>query len=265
MMRSNLSRFAVLSVLLTAAACQETTAPEAVDDTLLADVALVAADAVIADVKLMTQPFGFGVAGAPERGSGNAAPGRPGGQRGIGRRFSGTREVSFFDAAGNEQDAYDPLTTATIHFTMEVSGEVSRGTWTASVERSRDMTITGLEGEETTRTFNGTGEETVSRSRHLDDGTEHTYDMEGTVTRTDVVVPVPGSDSPYPLSGTIHRTMTVTVVGGPNGDFTREVDVTITFDGDSTATAVVNGETFEIDLSARQGKNPVRGRRGRGG
>jgi hypothetical protein len=82
--------------------------------------------------------------------------------------------------------------------------------------------------------------------------------MVGSFTKTDVVVPVPGSESPWPLSGTIHRTMTVTVTGGVNGDFTRDVDVTITFDGDETANAVINGESFEIDLSARAGQDPIR-------
>jgi hypothetical protein len=40
--------------------------------------------------------------------------------------------------------------------------------------------------------------------------------------------------------------------------------MTITFDGDETAVAVVNGETVEIDLSAREGRRPFRGRFGGG-
>jgi hypothetical protein len=37
----------------------------------------------------------------------------------------------------------------------------------------------------------------------------------------------------------------------------------ITFDGSAFATAVVNGEAMEIDLSAREGRNPLH-RRPRG-
>jgi len=182
---------------------------------------------------------------------------------GIGGDLTGTRSVTFYDAAGNEQAAYDSLTTATIHFVLEIAGDVTRGGWTGSVDRTRDMTITGLEGVETTRTHNGFGSEDVERSRTLDDGTEATFDMEGTFNHDNVVIPVPGSETRYPLSGTITRVMKVTVVNGPNGDVTRDVTVVITFDGDNTATAVVNGETFEIDLDARPGGHPLR--RGFGG
>ena len=272
--RHALGALAALAVLT---GCQDDpTGPTALDDTLLPEVAAVAADAVVEDVNLMGQPFGFGpgapafVHGGPggpggpgggqpgDPGGHHGQPGQPGGHHGLGGDLSGTRSLTFFDAAGVEQDAYDPITTATIHAQIEVSGEVERPGWSASVERVRDMTITGLEGEETTRTFNGTGEEAINRVRHAGDAPETTFDMVGAFTKTDVVVPVPGSDSRWPLSGTVHRTMTVTITGHPvHGDVTRTVDVTITFDGDATATAVIDGESFEVDLSARRGGDPI--------
>lgn len=248
------------------AACDDSgTAPQ-LDDELLRNAAVVVADATIEDVNLISAGFGFGAAEAPEMGDRmGGGPGEPGGRHGIGGDFSGTREVTFYDASGAEQDAYDAETTASIHFVLEVAGEVVRDTWSASIERMRDMTVSGLEGAENTRTFNGSGSETVSRSRTLDDGSEATHDMDGTFSYSDVVVPVPGSDSRWPLSGTIHRTLNVSVVNGPNGDYSKTVDVTITFDGDETATAVIDGETVEIDLSTRQGRYPIhRGRFGRG-
>lgn len=258
MMRSTLIRTALATAVLAAlGGCADSTAPE-IDDALLADMALVAADATLEDLALMTATFGFGgPAAAP------GMPGMPGGGHGIGGPLSGTRSVTFYDAAGVEQDAYDAITTASIHYVMELAGSVERETWSASMERTRDETVTGLAGEETTRTFNGFGSESMSRSRHLDDGVERAYAMEGEFTKTDVVVPVPGSDPRWPLSGTIHRTMTVTVTNGSDGSGTRTVDVTITFDGDQTATGIINGETFEIDLAARRGQNPVRHFRGR--
>lgn len=251
-------------------ACDDATGPGDTEEPLvLADLAAVAADAVVEDVSLMGQPFAFGAGTAPWTagpggpGGGHPGPGEPGGHHGIGGDRSGTRVLTFFDAAGNEQDAYDPLTTASIHTVVEMAGQIERPRWSGTMERTRDLTITGLEGEETTRTFNGFGEEAMSRVRSVGDGTARTYEMTGSFTKTDVVVPVPGSGDRWPLSGTVHRVMSVTVTGGPNGDFTREMEVTITFDGDETANAVINGEPFEIDLSARPGGDCIRSGFGR--
>lgn len=255
-----------MTLLVATAACQDATGPAPVDDTLLPELAAVAADAVVEDVTLMGQPFGFGPAlmpGGPGGGHGGP-PGQPGGHHGIGRDLSGTRSVTFFDAAGETQEAYDPLTTASLHAVLEMAGEVERPGWSASVERTRDMTVTGLEGDEATRTFDGSGTEAMSRLRTTVEGEARSWDMVGSFTKTAVVVPVPGSESPWPLSGTVHRTMTVTATGTPGGDFTRTVTATITFDGDHTATAVIDGESFEIDLSARPGRDPIHSGFGRG-
>jgi hypothetical protein len=130
------------------------------------------------------------------------------------------------------------------------------------VYRTRSVTVSGLLGEETTRQWDGAGSEEISRSVHLDDGTARSRDMDGTFELSAVVVPAPGtSDTHWPVSGTVHRVVHVVVSNGPNGDFERTVDVTITFDGDSTATAVVDGETFEIDLTTRADGFPLRQRR----
>jgi hypothetical protein len=257
---------AAMALALFAGGCGDSTAPNSVDDQFLVDMAVVAADATLEDLGSWTQPFGFGLQGAHGM-PGASVPGRPGGHQGVGGPFSGTRSVTFFDADGNEQDGYDALTTASIHFVSEVSGEVSRDTWSASLDRTRDMTISGLAGEETERIWNGSGSEEVSRSRHLDDGGTRSYDLSGTFSYADVVVPAPGSDTRFPTSGTITRSMNVTIVNGPDGDGSKTVNVTITFDGDDTATLVINGEEMEIDLTTRQGRFPLkpRGRGHRGG
>ena len=98
-----------------------------------------------------------------------------------------TRTATFFDADGNEQEVRDPLTTASIHLTIEATHEFSRDSWTATGTRSRDLTITGLEGEETTRTVNGTGNGSVTRSQHTDADGTRTYDMTSTSDIEDVV------------------------------------------------------------------------------
>lgn len=233
------------TLTLALVACSDATEPDQFIDQLNFDVAMVAADGLLDDLSTITQlfPFGSGASLAPP--------------------LTRSRTVEFFDAAGNPQDAFDELTTASIHVVSEMSGEFSRETWTANIFRSRDMTITGLEGEETSRTANGTGTEEVERSRHLDDGGDRSYEMEGTSTIEDLVHGVPREDNPWPLSGTITREMTVEIVNGPNGDQTVERTAIVTFNGTQFVTMTVNGERFEVDLSARSGNHPFQGRRGR--
>ena len=258
----------VLAASAALAGCAENTGPDVLDQALTLNAAIVAADATLEDLTLARTPFAFGIQGAPELGMGPGGPGHmgePGGRRGIGGDLSGTRSVTFYDAAGLVQDAYDPLTTASIHFVMEIGGNVERTGWSGTVTRTRDMTVSGLEGEEATRTFHGSGSESVTRSRTLEDGSEASFDMAGTFNHSALVVPVPGSESRYPLSGTVTRTMSATVINGPEGDVTRNVNVVITFNGTSTATATVNGETYEIDLDTRPGGFPLKGRFGRNG
>ena len=223
--------------------------------------ALVAADATIEDVNLWGQSMTFGPLTGPGE-DGSHTHGVPGGQGGFAGVLSGTRSVTFFDADGAEQpDGYDALTTATMHILHEVQGEVERDDWSATIYRERDMWVSGLEGEETHRTWNGTGSEEVSRSRHLEDGSERSYESSGTMAYVDVVVPTPGSDTRWPVSGTITRSMTVTRAGA-DGQTTRSVEIVITFDGTAIATALVNGELVEFDLSTRSRGNPVRRRGG---
>lgn len=71
-----------------------------------------------------------------------------------------TRTITYYDSAGNPQDAYDTLTTASINFYVLVtngddqdSGEVRAVT----IRNERDLTVSGLFGLETTATWNGTG------------------------------------------------------------------------------------------------------------
>lgn len=263
MMNTNLkwSKTTALALVgMAFAACSDE--PVEPDEMLVLDMALIAADATIEDLTLWSQPLSFSAPTATSSANGpQMMPGEPGGRGGFSGTFSGTRSVTFFDENGDEQDGYDALTTASIVIEHEIEGEVSRDGWTASVYRERLKTVSGMVGEEVTRTWNGTGSEEVSRSMHLDDGTERSYESEGTVEYTDVVVPVPGSDPRWPLSGTIARAMTATRTG-PDGTTTRSVQVVITFNGTQLATVSVNGVEMEIDLAERVGRNPIRRRDG---
>ena len=228
----------LLTALALAACSDDVSSPDGASS-LDADMAIVAADAALEDVATMGDPDGLG-AGGP---------------------FDRSRTVTYLDADGNEQQAYDELTTESVHIVVDFEGEMAREFWEASIERHRDMMLTGLEGEETTRIWNGTGDQTATRSRHFDDGEVRTYDMSGQSTVEDVVLGVPREDNPWPLSGTITRAMTATITNGPNGDETRERTVVIIFNGTQFPEMTVNGEPFDFDLSTRAGDRPVHRRR----
>lgn len=172
------------------------------------------------------------------------------------------RQYAFYDASGAAQESYDAQQTASIRVKRAVNGEVARETDRGSVEGSvhhdRDLTVSGLQGDEQKRTWNGTGHSEISRTRVIDDGGTRSYQMEADVVVKDVVVPHPNNEEkdPWPLSGTItsHVTGSVTLLNGETRNFERTV--VITFNGTQFATATVNGTggsgTFEIDLANRR-------------
>ena len=123
------------------------------------------------------------------------------------------------------------------------------------------MTVSGLEGQETSRTWNGTGSGEASRSQHTDEHGDRSYDMSSTSVIEDVVRALPREENPWPLSGTITRTISVVIVNGPDGDVTREITAVLTFNGMQFVIMTVNGEDFEVDLAARESDRGVRRKR----
>jgi len=239
--RSAAVALAGLLALGTTGCDDSVTGPVALDEeALMADVAVVAADGMFQDLAHMESVAlwagtGFG-------------PQSVGIELEESRTF--TRTITFYDAAGNEQEAHDPLTTASIHVESELTRTSTHTFWTADIHRERDMYITGLEGEETQRTWNGTGSSEVERSRFPDGGVEREYEMTGTALIEDVVRGVPRAEYPYPLSGTITRTMHVVItMDGVSEE--RDIVAVITFDGSQYATLTVNGEEFQVDLAER--------------
>lgn len=235
------------------------------------DVAVVSADATIQNLDFMNAATGGGVAGLvfPALVDGPQfnclqADALGGCQRGFHDGFTVSREVTFYDSLGVEQAAFDKLLTASMHIVVDVSGERQRANWSGSIERHRDMWVTGLVGEETERTWNGTGENSVLRSRHVDTLPTRTYDMEGSSTLEDVVVPHPRTSESWPVSGTITREVHVQVL--VDGEVVREADrtVVVVFDGTQYAEMTVNGETFTIDLAERRLKRGRKHRQGQG-
>jgi len=238
-------RFCAAGALIGLVACS-TTENTTSDAILTADLAAVGAEAAAQDVEIMHGPggmLGFGL---------RADFGLFGCEGGSRHGLTVVRSCVFKDGAGNVQTGYDAQTTASIALHTEISGDFSRGSMSASIERTTDVTVTGLEGSETSRTWDGSGSGSSSRVRQSDDGEVRQYDIAHTGTITNVVIPVPRTEDGWPLSGSITRSMTVTFTGGPRDGETVQRTVTVTFNGTPIVTVTVNGTTFDFDLRTRQ-------------
>lgn len=259
-----LIRCSVIACAIGLGACsQDASGPQATP-LLNADIATVIADNTGDDVDIMREPVFFISLplGGPELGPGsgdlnpanctyNSSTQRldcPSTTRGS---LTVTRSYAFWDANNVSQNAYDAQLTAKANIQTRIVGERSGESWSGSVDRSRDMTVTGLAGDETQRTWNGSGTSAVTRSRHNDSGDERSYDLNCTLTVTNAVVPVPRSDERFPLSGTITHHCVISFVGGPRDGQTAERTATVTFNGTATATVTVGDRTFDIDLRTR--------------
>lgn len=238
---------ALMTVLLASASGCSDGGPNPGDAvaTLDRDVALFAADAAGQDIEVMRGPpgrFGLGLGADPAHfDCGTVA--RDG--------ITLTRTCEFFDAAGAPQAAYDPTDTDSVFMHVEMRGTIDRGEWSATVDRVRDIAVSGLAGQETQLTWNGSGSGTMSRIRQTRDGGEVQLDMSGTQRVTNVIVPVPRTEDGWPLGGTVTSTVTVSITGGLHDGESHTRDVTIVFDGSQYAQVTLNGETFTVNLADR--------------
>lgn len=254
-MRSKLHRggLAVIPALLLLGACgTELGAPDAEEQQISLDVAYYAADATSDDIVLMTteadatmlptfrtqqgcERLGFFRIRCP--------------QRHFGDNINFTREVTFYDEFEEEMEFFHRDATESINMVTSFEGTRSRENLTVTVSRDRDMTVSGLLGAETDRTWNGTGSSTANRTRLSDENGDREYDMTSTSTILNVVHAVPRQGT-WPLSGTITRNVTVVIVSGEDTK-TRTRTVVIEFDGTQFASITVNGEIFTFDLETK--------------
>lgn len=165
-----------------------------------------------------------------------------------------TRVITFRDVDGTPMELYDGLLTASVELTFDLEGTRSGDRMTAEIDRHREKVVTGMEGEEETRTWNGSGSDDVFRSMTTPDGAERTFDLESTTLGENVVMPVPSDESDaerWPLEGTITKSVEVTIVTAGVSE-TRTRNVTITFNGTQFAEIDIDGEKGTIDLAARR-------------
>lgn len=238
------TRLIAVAALLVAGACSSDSPSSPVvvtDPQLSADVARISGETAAQDVEAMRGPgmgpFAFGL-GWTQRGFDCSRELRP--------RLTVTRTCVFKDAAGTVQATFSPAATASVNVKLTIKGDITREHWTGTVDRSSDLTVSGLAGEETRATWNGSFSSHKTRARITDDGTTRTYDFTASGTVSNVVIPVPRA---WPLSGTI--TKTVKVIKPDGTVVTRQVS--ITFNGTNIARITVNGESFDFDLAMRHG------------
>jgi len=168
--------------------------------------------------------------------------------------FTATRSYAYADQAGVAQTAYNAATTASGNFKWSLSGNVTKEKWSGSISRNRDITISNLLGTNTTVTVNGTGAAERQRTTFLRDsagpnGLTRTYDMESSLAIANVVTPAIRLPDAWPASGTITRNYKVTRIDASSGTIVTTRNSVVTFNGTSTASLVVNGREFSLDLA----------------
>lgn len=163
-----------------------------------------------------------------------------------------SRSFQLLDASGQPQSAYSRATTAAVRTVTDLSGTITSTTGTATTTVTfvahDDATLSGLLTG--THTLNSSGNSTAAIT-----GGGLTHNVATTQTITNLVLPRRDSETRYPQSGSIATGITVSSAG-----ITHTLQVTLTFNGTSTATLVIStgglSQTCTIDLS-RHGAAPV--------
>ena len=164
-----------------------------------------------------------------------------------------SRLFYFYDGT-TVQDGYDALTTDSIVFITAVTGTASRGGYTADFARDRHITLSGLDGTETQRTWNGFGSGSRSETWTGERGTR-TYDVISMDSVQNVVVNLPRTSNPYPASGSmIHRVEVEATFSGTAGDGSRTFSrrVQVTFNGTASVPLTINDRSCTLNLATRQ-------------
>ena len=252
------------AALLGTAACSDSTSPAALvtDDEVTADLVAAAGDAIATEVLDLVGNESFaGLSMGPGFNLFEPAD------------VVVSRTRVCFDANGTQQAQCDPNTTASIQLTVTKNGTFSRShqgprgseELDAAIHQSRSLTISGLAGQETSRTHNGNG---TSRDTVVFSGTHGDVTLTRRVTTASddtvsaIVFNLPHSQNPWPVSGTVIRnasgTIDITATGGPNGDrsesrsWDRRTQVTFPADAQGNVAIQINDKTCNLNLVTRR-------------
>ncbi|MEP6990362.1 MAG: hypothetical protein ABJA80_05465 [bacterium] len=161
-----------------------------------------------------------------------------------------SRSAAFTDANGGVMSRYNDTTTASANFQLGVSGVRTTTNGADTLSRQRTMTVTGLLGHETTRTWNGSGTRTDA-GYSSDSARVRAYHAQDATTIVNVVVKLPRSANPWPQSGTITRQVAGSgsvIANGTTRTFTVSRIVTITFNGTRYVPMMIGNTAFTLDL-----------------
>ncbi|HZI42689.1 MAG TPA: hypothetical protein VFD67_13320, partial [Gemmatimonadaceae bacterium] len=146
---------------------------------------------------------------------------------------------------------YDASTTASANFHVAVTGTHVADNGQDVVNRDRNLTVSGLAGAETSRTWDGTGTRNDNGYRTVGD-VKRSYTVNDAVTVSSVLVDLPRSQNPWPMSGTITRQISGTASvekAGVSKTFSITRTVTITFNGTQNATVTVGNNSYTLNLA----------------
>lgn len=159
--------------------------------------------------------------------------------------IDGEARLTFRDQAGDDQTGYDASTTASAEINLESSGTVTRSGVNIAFDHEAEFDVTGLAGDETTRTWTGTGTTTVSAATFNGD---RDYEFSFATSFANVVVAASGADPRWPASGSATTTAAATVTGGPDDGRTATVTVTVTFNGTASVPLKVGNANYTLNL-----------------
>jgi hypothetical protein len=168
------------------------------------------------------------------------------------------RSVSYTNASGQAQSAFDTVTTNAVNTRVQVSGTVTRRDSAVSVmANSSDRTITGLAQGSTQHTINGVAAGSETTTGRDSAGTFIAYRTAADTIRG-VIVPVSDTGRTFPTAGTIIRVMQVSSTHGDGTSQSSSRREVITYDGSATARMVITqgGTTRTCTLPLPFGRPP---------
>jgi hypothetical protein len=164
------------------------------------------------------------------------------------------RSYAFYDAAGQPMYALDNLKTASVNYQFSMNGAVSRdSTFSGVLHRTRNVTVSGLLGAETTRRWDGFGV-SADTNTHKDAISTRRYAGKSADSVKAVVYPQPRTPGSYPLSGSTIRVVSYTVTSTGRGTETRSVDrrVVTTYNGTALARIQSGSVTCTLHLDTHK-------------
>ena len=266
MTRSIPTRLIALALAAGLAACADSTSPRnsVTDAQLTADAAGDAGDATVLDLSQMIgdeAQAGVAMASVAPLGFSSQAASCTY-SAGVGRFLCPTvttpeglsleRSYAVY-AGGTAQSSYSASATDSINFQTFLTGSLVRDTRSAWINHTRTMTVSGLAGAETQRTWNGTGVRSDS-ARVTENSVARRSKFHSVDAISNIVFKLPRSTYPYPQSGSITHDLTVSsTVDRDGGQNTRTATrhIVVTFNGTSTATMTVGTRSCTIDLVTR--------------